>query len=487
MASPYGGYSRYAYFAITPTKIAAVLEEVNTIIAIIARELYEEDKHPVQPRFQNAAEQEPSQGEEMKRKNNIVKNQAIDPGDDVWSSDGVLPAKQDSALRPRDCATPEADDLAKSLSGLQSSLQEQPPAQLPPMRTYITSPQRISIQSISPETADGLYRYNAAPIDYGGQVKNDLVMNLADMMLHLMAETPADAARFFPGGRRIPKLLCDLKPLRMPDNVGQDAGTQSPEQELVSRLRATPFRLLMFSTYCDFGFSEISLDDLIKFMLRKAYWILRELGIDTANPYLVNVESLIPQQSRYRLGLYIQRPFTGLVFGGPVGDMWAWLENYCLETSNACYGQIWPLRSLVKDGCTFIKPCFLPHRQYSLWGLERLLYTDVLTVVLTPDLREYTCNCTYCGMAVVSWFGAQYTLPKVDFSPLAGRTVHYVFNPGSFNGDYQACLACMNEVTASLVALGCYVNVMANPQYSALYGHAPLQGFAPMNMPSGLH
>ena len=39
MASPYGGYGRYAYFAVTPTKIAAVLEEVNTIIAMIAREL----------------------------------------------------------------------------------------------------------------------------------------------------------------------------------------------------------------------------------------------------------------------------------------------------------------------------------------------------------------------------------------------------------------------------------------------------------------
>lgn len=419
----------------------------------------------------------------MKRKNtNKVKNQAIVPEEDieVWSSDGILPAKHGSAVATGDSEITATRDLVEMSSAFQDLPQVQPPAQLSSMRTYITSPQTVSVMSEPPATVDVFYNYNYVPIDYGGQVKNTLVMHMAEVVLTTKAETPEEAARFFPGGH-IPERLLDPTPLRLPDNAGQDAVSQTPALEMASRLATTQFRLLMLSTYCDFDLAVISIGDLVKLMLQKAYGILREEEIDSANPYLVDIESLIPQQSRYRLGLFLQRPFKGLVFGGPVGDMGAWQEDYCLEAPGASYSQVWPLRSLTKAGCGFIKPCFLPHRRYSLWGLDKILFTNVQTIVLTPDLREYFYNYTYCGMATVSWFGAQYTLPKVDFSPLAGRTVHYVFNPGSFNGDYQTCLACMNGAIASLVAFGCNVNVMANPQCTVpfVYGAA-----SPGNGPS---
>ena len=327
---------------------------------------------------------------------------------------------------------------------------------LPEMRSYIQAPSILRVPQSTPEAVDCSYVYNNYPVDYGGQIKNDLNMYLAEMALSIMTETPEEEVRAFP--RRLRNILRSLetKPLANVNDAQTDVLSSSQFQE---QLKNTQLPFLLTASCYDLGF--VPMEPLTWYMLQTAYSILRELNIDTRNPFLINPEDLIPQQSLYRLGTFRQLPFKGLLKLFPIGDMGMPQELYCLAPD----GPIWPVRSLVKARNAYIKPCFLPHRRYSLFGLEKVLYSNAEPIVVTPDLTEYLINSSYAN-AVISWYGAQYTLPKVDFSPLAGRSVIYVFNPGSFNGDYQACLHCMNQVVGLLANNGCNVDFMANPVFS---------------------
>lgn len=282
-------------------------------------------------------------------------------------------------------------------------------------------------------------------------------MHTAEFELTLMAESPEEAARVLP--RCLPSNILPQKSKAMAKASDELSAPSLPTYE--GELKKTMFPHLLAATYYDFSY--IPLGNQLNFnMLQKAYSILRELKIATDNPFLIVPEDLIPPQSSYRMGIFNYRPYIGLRTVYPIGKMGAIQELYCIDDNSR---QIWPLRALVKANSAYIKPCFLPHWRYSLFGLEKVLYSNAEPIVVTPDLTEYFINNSY-EKAVISWYGAQYTLPKVDFSPLAGRTVVYVFNPGSFNGDINACSQCMNQVMLSLQAQGCKVNIMGNPAFA---------------------
>ena len=345
---------------------------------------------------------------------------------------------------------------------------------LPDMRSFIPAPSSINVVPSTPEIVNDIYNYNYYSIDYGGQIKNDLIMYLAETILALMAENPVEAARALP--RSVSNnYFSQTRALVKAENEQTDV-LSSPQFQMQLSVTQHPF--LLAATCYDLGFMPMK-PDLTRFMLQEAYSILRELNIDTSNPYLIDPENLIPPQSHYRMGAFRQRPFIGLPIIFPFGDMGMPQEEYCTAPD----GPIWPVRSLVKARNAYIKPCFLPHRRYSLFGLEKILYSNADPIVVTPDLTEYFVNNSY-EKAVISWYGASFTLPKVDFSPLAGKSVIYVYNPGSFNFDHLACLHCMNQVTELLFAKGCSVTVMGNPLYHAapvpllepqgVYGNPPV-------------
>lgn len=332
-----------------------------------------------------------------------------------------------------------------------------------------------NVQSYTLEQADSYYNFNCRPIDYGGEGKNSLVAELAETRLVLMAENPAELARFLPPSVRLQQShdgCLVTKTLR-----GNNPLDIKEFTELLEKYPFTPF--LAAATCYDVG--PLTDAEFRVAMVQKAYAVLNALGINTENPYLVDVESWISPESSYRLGLFLKRPFTSLECMSPRGDMLAPHELYCYDMSTPEY--VFPLRSLVNANTDYIKPCFLPPRQYHLFGTEKLLYTDVTTVVLTPDLREYGLNFSYMGMAVISWYGAEYTIPKVNFAPLAGRTVLYVFNPGSFGGDYQRCRFCMERVMEQLAMQGCNVSILANPLYGRTDATQPPPQMAAISFP----
>ncbi len=380
-----------------------------------------------------------------------------------------------------DGGMPEEEVVALSIvgSGNSPDKQEVSPAYQPvplsisDMRSYIPAPPQVHVTPSTAEVVNRTYKYNSVPIDYG-QTKNDLIMYTAEMMLSIMAETPAESARAFPRG--VSNNLYSQTRALAKANGAQTDILSSPQFQM--QLNTTQHPFLMAATCYDLGYVPMK-PDLTCLMLQKAYSILCELNIDTVNPFLINPEDLIPPQSHYRMGTFRQRPYIGLPIVFPFGDMGMPQEEYCTAPD----GQIWPLRSLVKARSAYIKPCFLPHRKYSLFGLEKILYSNADPIVVTPDLTEYFVNDSY-EKAVISWYGASFTLPKVDFSPLEGKSVIYVYNPGSFNNDQHGCLDCMNQVISLLNAKGCTVTVMGNPCYHAapvpllepqgVYGNPPV-------------
>lgn len=362
---------------------------------------------------------------------------------DPWLANQLGPQALESNI------VANVESIPKKMAHLSSPKIMQPQVQLASMRTFTPAPPMWNTPSISPEEADSCYRYNNCYtfIDYGGQIKSDLVQHIAEIVLTVKADAPEERARFLP-----------------PDGETNELWSQKVQEQLGGD---NQFPCLTAACAYDFGEDSVPVSRLHGWMLlSKAYQILSDLRVDTSNPFLLDVESQLPFQSKFRLGLFARRPFQGLNLWAPAGDMLMPQEIYCSEMPDARSGQIWPVGSLVKSGDAYIKPCFLPHGLYSLWGLDRLLYSTTKTIILTPDLHECIDNSYHWGMAVLSWFGSSWTLPKVDFGPLAGRTIYYVFNPGSFGGDYQACLQCMNAVWEILQSLGCNVVLMANPAYA---------------------
>ena len=333
------------------------------------------------------------------------------------------------------------------------------PVSLQDMRSHTQRPCFRWVATSTPEAVNAAYRYNVfSQIDYG-EIKNDLIMHLAEVKLSTMAESPEEAARVFT--RRLPSNL-------FPQN-SKAMAKASDEQSAVlalptfkEELKRTMFPFLLTATCCDLGCFPLP-PLLTQEMLQKAYSILRESKIDTANPFLIDPEDLIPPSSSYRMGIFSHRPYIGLCTMYPIGVMGVMQELYCIDYDSR---QILPLRTLVKANNDYKKPCLLPHGRYNLFGLERILFSNAEPIVVTPDLWEFHDNYHNDGIAIISWYGAQYTLPKVDFSPLAGRTVMYVFNPGSFNGDCNACRQCMNQVMHLLQAQGCEVIIMANQSFA---------------------
>ncbi len=333
----------------------------------------------------------------------------------------------------------------------------QPPVQLHQLGFGIPAQPFQNVHSYSYPQIDAFYCYNYLPIDYDGRIKNDVVATLAELKLTVMTETPAELARFLSPSVRL--TLTDNGKIVIRASRNNNPLDTKEFEEILEKNKSFPY--LAAATYYDLGSCP---DAEFKFaMLQKAYFILNELEINTENPYLVDVDSCIPPESSYRTGLFLYRPFNGIQILSPRGGMYAPQELYSSDANAP--GCIWPLRSLVKADTNYVKPCFLPQKQYHLFGTEKLRYTNVWPVVLTPDLMEFSRNYSYYGMAVLSWYGADYTIPKVDFSQLAGRTVHYAFNPGSFGGDYQRCRCCMERVMELLVAQGCHVYILATPWY----------------------
>ncbi len=330
--------------------------------------------------------------------------------------------------------------------------QQSPPITLEELRTYTPAPYIPNNQTLTPEEVNNCFNYSVISIDYGGEIKNDMIMCIAEVLLIVKSEIPAERARFLP-------------PIQKSKSKCRDNDLTSQEfLNMLNMNRAFPF--LVATTYYDRYLAKEGCYFKTA-MLCKAYSILREFGINTENPYLIDIESLIPPESSFRLGLYQNLPFTSFLLVRPLGDMLIPKELYCMDDKAfAGFGQIWPLRSLVQSNSTKIIPYFLPYNHYSLWGYEKLSRYDGKTVILTPSLYDYCLNTT---MDVISWYGGEYTLGKVDFTPLAERTVLYVYNPYSFKGNVYACAHCMQSVMSILKSINSNVIILSNPAWESLF------------------
>ena len=321
--------------------------------------------------------------------------------------------------------------------------QPQLPFTLDCLRSCVPALPIFPIASLTPEMVNRFYQYSLSQIDYAGEIKHDLLLHIADFLLTVIADIPKERCQVYPPEFNL-------------------AYIQPQNEEEMHAFHRFPF--LYLAMKYDVGHSTG--EQVTLAMLKYASHLLEGKKIDTDNPFVIDVKSLIPPESSYRLGLYTRRPFPGGNVICPMKNIFCPLEPYfCSQTYRDRVMMYWPLQSLVKQDDSYIRPFALPHQKYSLWGFDKVLSTAATTLVLTPDLNEYYLNNNQIDMAIVSWFGAQYTLSKVDFTPLQGRRVIYVFNPGSFNGDRQACRACMDDVTVRLNALGCSVTIMANPAY----------------------
>ena len=349
-------------------------------------------------------------------KTNIFIKEAIDPEDDVWSSDGVLPAKQDSAVYP---APARPSGLVQPQVGMYQLVSPGMYAQ--PLAT---------VHSATTAEMDIDYIFSDTPVDVKTPM-NALRAWIAEYYLITHGEFPSERARFFPtvtdntdckGSNGWPSLEFDDL-FDLPAKRGMFKG--HPAYSGIEALTSLTTPCLRMAASYDL---RTPLYDE-QAMLDKARQILTAAGINADNPYTVNVDAMTNLEGRYRLGLYASRPFGGeAIIHNTAGQAFA-----CKQVQDRM--AYIPLRSITRFDTAYIHPAVLPYPCYHLIGARKLEWTDVKTIVVTPDPTEVLLNAGNESIAVLSWVGGDYTLEATDWSRLQGKGFVYALNPGSFGGD----------------------------------------------------
>ena len=63
------------------------------------------------------------------------------------------------------------------------------------------------------------------------------------------------------------------------------------------------------------------------------------------------------------------------------------------------------------------------------------------------------------GGVVVAWLGCEKTIELVDWTPLYNRSIIYIVDSATFDGDISVCLRCMERVCQVLVDNGCRIRL----------------------------
>ena len=135
---------------------------------------------------------------------------------------------------------------------------------------------------------------------------------------------------------------------------------------------------------------------------------------------------------------------------GKEGSIIQTLVRYVLG-EGICYLPVTPISS---TECAYPAPMFLPVANVPLANLDRLFYDSSPHIILTPNFSIYDRN-NYCQDAtILSWWGDADTIDLVDWGPLAGKTVLYLYRPSDFH-DQSRTQGCLNAVREKLLALGC--------------------------------
>jgi hypothetical protein len=321
-----------------------------------------------------------------------------------------------------------------------------------------------------------------------GKLKTILVVNLVELTLMVLAQYPRERAAFFPYD--VASMI--INHLRM---LSYSRGLTDREQLLLRLLLDVPesrdkitmahlFNADVTTTTLnvevrDQADTEIGFDfnwvlgmtaehyPFIHFaclgdhtcqgayaIVEKAYSLARRLNIDTNNPFRASIDFLqdpanqlyVESAAHFMLPQNVPRVY---VYGEQLSIVDVLIPvNYWGGT------MYFPLTMIASTTSRYPKPMILPKNRLPLFGLAKLLHYQNEFICLTPCLHMGVINEQDPKLTVMSWWGSDSTIDLVDWTPLAGKTVYYLYRSNEFNNKIRADW-CFNAVREKLLALGC--------------------------------
>lgn len=318
--------------------------------------------------------------------------------------------------------------------------------------------------------------------------KTILVVNLVELKLMVLAQSPLERAAFFPydvasmiiehlnmltysrgltdGERLLQRLLLDVPESRdkitMAHLFNADVTTTTLNVEVrdqadteigfkipwVLGMTAEHYPFIRFACMGDHTCQGANA------IVEKAYSLARRLNIDTNNPFRASIDFLQdPANQRYVESVaYYMLPWNVprvSVYGEQRSIVDALIPvNYRGGT------MYFPLTMIASTTSRYPKPMILPKNRLPLFGLYKLLHCQTEFICLTPCLHMGVINEQDPKLTVMSWWGSDSTIDLVDWTPLAGKTVYYLYRSNEFNNKIRADW-CFNAVREKLLALGC--------------------------------
>lgn len=335
---------------------------------------------------------------------------------------------------------------------------------------------------------------NMLCLDYGcddfEHMKVIVVMNLVELKLMVMAQSPKDLARFMPAS------LSEMTIAQF-EAMARERGRYHEALPLLNFLRQNPefrnkitpdllYNCAMKSSSLSIAFNA-PLNTLININLSNDlgwnllhypflyYALLNDLIIPNQENLVAKAFSLAP-----KIGINTDRPFTEIINLDEIlyNRKYAYSTTDLIRPQNLLFHNVYGEQNSIRQvlfpfggiyGTSYLpvtavscpgempKMMFLPQNNMPLVGLNNLLYRNDRNVLLTPRISTAVNNHLLADTTVLSWWGGVDTVDLVDWSPLAGKTVYFLLFVQDFGGNEDAMLKCWEKTTEKLESINCTV------------------------------